>query len=105
VAESVIPNKYRHPGTILIKNNHTMVKTFPKEETERENEETASQNVLMQSETKISLSEASALIRVSNVKINVGSEVLTQMIMKSSIFWDITPCSPLEVNRHFGGTC
>jgi hypothetical protein len=24
--------------------------------------------------------------------------------MKSSIFWDITPCSPLNVNRHFGGT-
>jgi hypothetical protein len=23
--------------------------------------------------------------------------------MKSSIFWDITSCSPLEVNRHFGG--
>jgi hypothetical protein len=25
--------------------------------------------------------------------------------MKSSIFWDITPCSPLKVNIHFGGTC
>jgi hypothetical protein len=25
--------------------------------------------------------------------------------MKSSIFWDITPCSPLKVNRRFGGTC
>jgi hypothetical protein len=24
--------------------------------------------------------------------------------MKSSIFWDITPCSPLSVNRRFGGT-
>jgi hypothetical protein len=24
---------------------------------------------------------------------------------KSSIFWDITPCSPLKVNRRFGGTC
>jgi hypothetical protein len=23
---------------------------------------------------------------------------------KSSIFWYITPCSPLKVNRHFGGT-
>jgi hypothetical protein len=23
--------------------------------------------------------------------------------MKSSIFWDITPCSPLKVNRRFGG--
>jgi hypothetical protein len=25
--------------------------------------------------------------------------------MKSSIFWDITPCSPLRVNEPFGGTC
>jgi hypothetical protein len=25
--------------------------------------------------------------------------------MKSSILWDITPVSPLKVNRHFGGTC
>jgi hypothetical protein len=24
---------------------------------------------------------------------------------KSSIFWDLTPCSPLNVNRHFGGIC
>jgi hypothetical protein len=24
---------------------------------------------------------------------------------KSSIFWDITPCSPLKVNRRFGRTC
>jgi hypothetical protein len=24
--------------------------------------------------------------------------------MKSIIFWDITPCSPLKANRHFGGT-
>jgi hypothetical protein len=23
--------------------------------------------------------------------------------MKSSIFWDITPCSPLKVKQHFGG--
>jgi hypothetical protein len=25
-------------------------------------------------------------------------------ILKSTIFWDITPCNPLSVNRHFGGT-
>jgi hypothetical protein len=25
--------------------------------------------------------------------------------LKISIFWDVTPCSPLKVNRHFGGTC
>jgi hypothetical protein len=25
-------------------------------------------------------------------------EVLTAMVMKSSVFWDITSCSPLKVN-------
>jgi hypothetical protein len=25
--------------------------------------------------------------------------------MMSSIFWDITPCSPMKVDRRFGGTC
>jgi hypothetical protein len=29
--------------------------------------------------------------------------VLTAMIMKSSVFWDMTPCSPLKVNQCFGG--
>jgi hypothetical protein len=32
----------------------------------------------------------------------VGSEVLTAVVMKSIIFWDITPCSQLKVNRRFG---
>jgi hypothetical protein len=26
------------------------------------------------------------------------------VVVKSIIFWDITPCSPLSVNRRFGGT-
>jgi hypothetical protein len=34
----------------------------------------------------------------------VGFEVLTAVVMKSTIFWDITPCSPLSVSRRFGGT-
>jgi hypothetical protein len=25
--------------------------------------------------------------------------------MSTSVFWDITPCSPLKVNGRFGGTC
>jgi hypothetical protein len=25
--------------------------------------------------------------------------------MKNSVFWDINPCSPLKVNRHFEGLC
>jgi hypothetical protein len=34
----------------------------------------------------------------------VRFEVLTVVVIKSTIFWDITPCSPLRVNRRFGGT-
>jgi hypothetical protein len=33
----------------------------------------------------------------------LGFEVLTAVVIKSSIFWDITPCSLLKVNRRFGG--
>jgi hypothetical protein len=32
----------------------------------------------------------------------VQSEVLTAAVMKSNIFWDITSCSPLNVNWRFG---
>jgi hypothetical protein len=35
---------------------------------------------------------------------DVGFEVLTAMVMKSNIVWDITSCSPLKFNRSFGGT-
>jgi hypothetical protein len=34
----------------------------------------------------------------------VEYEVLTAVVVKSSIFWDLTSCSPLKVNRRFGGT-
>jgi hypothetical protein len=30
---------------------------------------------------------------------------LTAVVIKSSIFLDITPCNQLKINRHFGGTC
>jgi hypothetical protein len=45
--------------------------------------------------------------RQENLKscVTVRFEVLTAAFVKSSIFWDITPCSPLKVNRRFGGTC
>jgi hypothetical protein len=35
----------------------------------------------------------------------VEFEILTAVVMKSSIFWDIRPCSPLKIKRRFGGTC
>jgi hypothetical protein len=31
--------------------------------------------------------------------------VLNLLLTKNSIFWDITPCSQLKVNRCFAGTC
>jgi hypothetical protein len=34
----------------------------------------------------------------------VGFEVLTAAVMKSSSMWNITLCSPLEVNPRVGGT-
>jgi hypothetical protein len=36
-------------------------------------------------------------------QIILGFEVLAAVVMKRIIFWDITPCSPLKVNRSFGG--
>jgi hypothetical protein len=33
----------------------------------------------------------------------VGFEVLTVVVMKSTVFWYITLCSMLKVNRDFGG--
>jgi hypothetical protein len=41
----------------------------------------------------------------SNVVVSVGFEVLTEVVMKNSSFWDITPCSLLKVNRCFRGVC
>jgi hypothetical protein len=35
---------------------------------------------------------------------DVGFGVLTALIMNAYIFCDLTPCSPLKVNRSFGGT-
>jgi hypothetical protein len=34
----------------------------------------------------------------------VGSEVLTAVVTKSSILWDVALCNPLKFNRRFGGT-
>jgi hypothetical protein len=36
----------------------------------------------------------------------VGFKVLSAVTMKSrpTVLWDLAPCSPVEVYRHFGGT-
>jgi hypothetical protein len=33
-----------------------------------------------------------------------GFEVPTELVMKNTIFWDMTSCNPLKANRRFGGT-
>jgi hypothetical protein len=48
-------------------------------------------------------------IYIINSELKRGSlyaeyEVLTAVVVKSTIYWDITPCSPLKVNRRFEGT-
>jgi hypothetical protein len=39
------------------------------------------------------------------VVLYVGFAVLAAVVMKSTVFWDIMPCSPLKVSRRFGGIC
>jgi hypothetical protein len=34
---------------------------------------------------------------------SVGTDVLAAVVMKSIIFLDMTQCSPLKINRRFGG--
>jgi hypothetical protein len=46
-----------------------------------------------------------SILQIFLAYLRVGFEFLTAVVMKSSIFWDITPCSPLKVNWRFGGTC
>jgi hypothetical protein len=39
----------------------------------------------------------------------IGIEVLTPVVMKSTIFWDITPCSPVKATdvseEHIASIC
>lgn len=36
---------------------------------------------------------------------NDSFEVLTVVVMKSSVFWDTSPCSPLKINQPQLATC
>jgi hypothetical protein len=46
------------------------------------------------------LYESGSGLRLSSV----GFEVLIALVTKSSVVYDVTQCSPLKVNRRFGGT-
>jgi hypothetical protein len=49
------------------------------------------------------LTVISEILRHSGV-INIGFEVFTAVVTKSSTFWDITPCNLLQVQKCFWGT-
>jgi Na+-transporting NADH:ubiquinone oxidoreductase subunit NqrF len=51
------------------------------------------------------LAENKFKTHILNNYYSVGFTVLTAVVMKSSIFGDIRTCTPLKVNRHFGGPC
>jgi hypothetical protein len=55
------------------------------------------------SSTEVVISNTGCLQSFSQIW--TGLEFLTAVVMKSSTFLDITPCSPLKVNRRFGGIC
>jgi hypothetical protein len=42
-------------------------------------------------------------VKTGDSLLHVGTDVLIAVVMKRSIFWNITPCSLQKVNRHFGG--
>jgi hypothetical protein len=44
-------------------------------------------------------------LRAGNSIADIGYDVLTAVVMKSYIFWDITPRSPLKVNQYFHTIC
>jgi hypothetical protein len=48
------------------------------------------------------------LIIISKIKetgnIHLATDHMEDLEIKSTIFWDITPCSPVSDNRRFGGT-
>jgi hypothetical protein len=41
---------------------------------------------------------------IKGEKVLVGFEVFRAVVMKNTIFWDMTPCSPLSCAQRFGGT-
>jgi hypothetical protein len=44
------------------------------------------------------------ILTARSIFFKVGFKDLTPVVMKSSVFWNITPCSPLKIKGRFGGT-
>jgi hypothetical protein len=59
------------------------------------------------SQDKVACMPSVLNIRVKQLQLKckyVAFEVFTAVVMKSIIFWDVTPCSTLSFARRFGGT-
>jgi hypothetical protein len=58
-----------------------------------------------------SITTGSVLTRIYSTLCSINGwnslefDVLTSVVMKRPIFWDITQCSPLKDSRRFEGTC
>jgi hypothetical protein len=61
--------------------------------------------LLLNPSTKWRVSRSSYLLTTASEQNCVGFDVRPPVVMKSCVFWDITPCSPLKVNRRFVGAC
>jgi hypothetical protein len=47
---------------------------------------------------------AATLVPLENSTGNFPIRYINYIVIQNTIFWDITSCSPLSVNRRFGGT-
>jgi hypothetical protein len=51
------------------------------------------------------LNKSRSVVYSNSIYTYTGFEVLTTVVIKSTVFWDITPFSLLKVNRRFRVTC
>jgi quinol-cytochrome oxidoreductase complex cytochrome b subunit len=49
---------------------------------------------------KVCSYNSATLIKFTYFHVLVEFEVLTEVLVKSLIFWDMTPCSPLKASQH-----
>jgi hypothetical protein len=53
---------------------------------------------------EFSITHLAYLLSAKNEQ-KIKFDVLTAVVMKSSVFWDITPYSLLKINQHLRGIC
>jgi hypothetical protein len=63
---------------------------------------TASDRREKRQKDRVNYSEGDRMIRKEGTKKTVRSEVLTAKYMKTTVFWNVTPCSMVDIYRRFG---